>query len=179
MTSTSKPAWTPNPLYEPAQPGNELALKHGAYSPKKTDERGREIVAQLVLAGGSVAYLAAPEYSAAVWRYAQRQARADLLHEHLLAHGETCTGCDRCLSWEERWRTFDLQAEKAAVQLGLTPLSRARLGRDVATGKAADAAAELTRMREEWERAGRTSGVKVDDEGELVAESQDVGDSDA
>jgi hypothetical protein len=37
--------------------------------------------------------------------------------------------------------------------LGLDPLSAAKLGKDVALGRQADAATELTRMREEHERA--------------------------
>jgi len=139
----------------PFAPGNDLSLRHGVYSPRKIGERSAVVVAQLLEQPG-VGYLQAPEYRASLWRYAQRQAKADLMHDRMLEHAETCAeiaGCQVCESLERRWREFDTAAAKASERLGLDPLSRARLGKDVAQGRAADAAAELSRMREEAERA--------------------------
>lgn len=139
----------------PFAPGNDLSLRHGVYSPRKIGERSAVVVAQLLEQPG-VAYLQAPEYRASLWRYAQRQAKADLMHDRMLEHADTCAeiaGCQVCESLERRWREFDTAAAKASERLGLDPLSRARLGKDVAQGRAADAAAELSRMREEAERA--------------------------
>jgi hypothetical protein len=155
--SGTQTRWTPAfpGQRPPFAPGNDLSLRHGVYSPRKIGERSAVVVAQLLEQPG-VGYLQAPEYRASVWRYAQRQAKADLMHDRMLEHGEVCaevTGCQVCESLERRWREFDTAAAKASERLGLDPLSRARLGKDVAQGRAADAAAELSRMREEAERA--------------------------
>lgn len=148
----------------PFQPGNSLgftaghtkSLQHGVYSPRTIEPRARLVVDQLLEQPG-VQYLQAPEYRASVWRYAQRQARADLMHDQLLAHAESCDGdaeCATCLSYERRWREFDTAAGKASERLGLDPLSRARLGKDVAQGRAADAAAIMAQLHR-MEREGR------------------------
>jgi hypothetical protein len=141
----------------PFTPGHEVTLKHGAYSPRRTHPLAAVIVERL-LEDPDVVFLRSPAYRAQVWRYAHRQARADLLWAWIVDHGEECQGCEQCLGWEVRWREFDTAAGKASERLGLDPLSRARLGKDVAQGRAADAAAELTRMREEYER-DRSEGV--------------------
>lgn len=59
----------------PFSPGNQVALKYGAYSPKRVDARAQVVVEQL-LEQSDVAFLRAPEFRASLWRYAQRQARA-------------------------------------------------------------------------------------------------------
>ncbi|PKW25408.1 hypothetical protein [Phycicoccus duodecadis] len=139
----------------PFAPGNTMSLRHGVYSPRRIGERAQTVVDQLLEQAG-VGYLAAPEYRASVWRYAQRQARADLMHDRLLEHSESCeevAGCETCESLERRWREFDTAAAKASERLGLDPLSRARLGKDVAQGRQADAAAIMAELhRQELER---------------------------
>lgn len=141
-----RPPFAPgNTLGQRFAPGHEVTLRHGAYSPRCIDDRAQEVAEQL-LADDGVAFLREPAYRAALWRYAQRQARADLLHAFLLEHGEDCQGCRKCEGLEKRWREFDTAADKASQRLGLDPLSRARLGRDVAAATV-DAASFLTAMR--------------------------------
>jgi hypothetical protein len=140
----------------PFQPGHELSLQHGAYSPRVIEPVANGIVEQL-LADDQVAYLRVPAYRVSLWRYATAQARADLLHAFLIAHGDECQGCERCVGLEERWRILSTTAGKTAQRLGLDPLSRARLGKDVAQGRAADAAAimaELHRLDLERKQTG-------------------------
>ena len=129
----------------PFQPGHELSLQYGAYSPRTFEPIAAGIVEQL-LADDQVAYLRAPAYRVSVWRYATQQARTDLLHAFLVAHGDECQGCKRCVGLEERWRILSTTAGKTAQRLGLDPLSRARLGKDVAQGRAADAAAIMAEL---------------------------------
>lgn len=156
MTALERPeGWVPEfpGQRPPFGTGNQVALKYGAYSPKRVDARAEVVVHQL-LEQPDVAFLRAPEYRAALWRYAQRQARADLLHAFLVEHGEECHGCERCESWERRWRELDTAAAKASERLGLDPLSRAKLGKDVAQGRQADAAAVMAELHR-LEREGR------------------------
>lgn len=145
----------------PFPPGNDLATQHGAYSPRKVDPLARELV-DLVLADTGLGYLQAPAYRPALWAWARAEAQAQLLTEYLERRGKGGVGD----LGDERVKAAYLllhRAEARALsgrrQLGLDPLSRARLGKDVAQGRAADAAAELTRMREEFERSQREAGA--------------------
>jgi len=152
-------AWVPAfPGQRPPFPmGNELSLQYGAYSPRTIEPVAAGIVEQL-LADDQVAYLRAPAYRVSVWRYATAQAREDLLHAFMVAHGDDCQGCKRCVGLEDRWRILSTTAGRTAQRLGLDPLSRARLGKDVAQGRAADAAAimaELHRQELERKQAGQ------------------------
>lgn len=112
----------------PFERGNTAALKHGAYSPKVREERAAELVAWLMGQRG-LAHIHDPSFQPAVWRWAQRQAMADLLMQVLAEHHDPdpCPGCEQCRGWETRWRTFDRTAERAGVALGLDPQSRADL----------------------------------------------------
>lgn len=142
----------------PFQPGHELATHHGAYSPRRVDPLATELV-ERILDDDDVAYLRALSVRPALWAWAKAEARVQLLEEYLAGRG----GPDGVGDLEDRrtrsaWELLhraETRAESGRKQLGLDPLSRARLGRDVAQGRQADAAAELTRMREEHERAER------------------------
>jgi ketopantoate hydroxymethyltransferase len=57
----------------------------------------------------------------------------------------------------ELLRKWMATAQTAAARIGLDPLSAARLGKDVAQGRQADVAGELTRMRLQHEEASRTT----------------------
>ena len=146
--------------------GNELALKHGAYSPKKVDPLATELVA-LVEGDPSISWLS-PSDRPALWAWAKAEAQAQLLTEYLTKAGEV-TGDGVGDLENEAVRSAYLLLHRAEARattqrarLGLDPLSRARLGRDVASAGAADAVAELTRLREQHERA--TGGRVIDGE---------------
>lgn len=150
--------WTPAfpgqrpPLNGPV--GNQLALKHGAYSPRKVDPLATELV-ELVRADASVSWLTAADMPA-VWAWARAEAQVQLLTEYLELAGQSTGDGVGDLEAEAVRSAYLLlhRAEARAMsgrrRLGLDPLSRARLGRDVAATNV-DLARLLSEARESAE----------------------------
>lgn len=117
--------------WPPFEPGHTLSLRHGAYSPRKVDPLAEELAEK---AREAALYLSDPGYSAAVWAWARAEARVQLLTEWVDEHG--------LLDAEGRPRAAAdllIRCERLAAEgrarLGLDPLSRARLGRDVTAAR--------------------------------------------
>ena len=130
-----------------ATPGNEIALKHGAYSAARVDPVAAELVET---AKSAVAYLAAPEFEAALQAWGRAEARARLLAGWISENG--------LLDAKGKPRhaatflvTCERQAAEARARLGLDPTSRAKLERDVAHAKF-DISAAMQALDEEDER---------------------------
>lgn len=125
---------------EPFAPGNEVARKHGAYSPRKVDPLARELVDHVLAVADveGLPWLNQASHGPALWAWARAEVRVQLLTEWLEAQsadgnagglldddGEVRSAAmflDRC----------EKEAAGARSRLGLDPLARARLGRDVA-----------------------------------------------
>ncbi|XAS66549.1 hypothetical protein V3C33_13770 [Micrococcaceae bacterium Sec5.7] len=139
----------------PFTEGNELAVKHGAGSPRQRDPIAQALAADL-LADDSVAYLRAPRYAAAVKAWAVAEAKCGLISNWCdsmpieVAASSPKPGTSAPLELLRRW---EATAQNHRSRLGLDPLSAARLGKDVAQARQADTASALTRMREDYERA--------------------------
>jgi hypothetical protein len=92
-----------------------------------------------------------------VWAWARCEARIQLVADYLIdlvGSGRLGDLDDPKVSAAYRLLDrFEAQAVQQHGRLGFGPLSAAKLGKDVALGRQADAATELTRMREEHERA--------------------------
>ena len=149
----------------PFPPGHELSVQHGAYSPRKVDPLATELV-DLVLADPDCQYVRAPAYRPAVWAWARAEAQVQLLTEYLAARGEESGDGIGDLD-KERVRSAylllhraDARAATGRARLGLDPLSRARLGRDVAAGSVD--AARLMAILAEQEPAEQGSAEDVD-----------------
>lgn len=132
--------------WEDAKPGNTIALKHGAYSPRVVLPLAQELVDQVLKQAtdpaSATSYLADVTYRPALWDWAVARARVERLHTALVQHGD-CHGCKSCGRWDaelDRWMT---RAASLAQRLGLDPLSRARLGRDVVAAQTQVAMARL------------------------------------
>ena len=142
----------------PFQPGHELSIHHGAYTPRRVDPLATELVERM-LADPDVGYLGSASNRPALWAWARAEAQVQLLTEYLANRaGDDGIGDltdARTKAAFELLHRAESRAESGRTRLGLDPLSRARLGKDVAQGRQAAAAAELTRMREEHERAER------------------------
>lgn len=123
----------------PFLPGHELSLQHGAYSPRKVDPLAAEMVA-LILADPDCQYAHGPTYRPALWAWSRAEAQAQLLTEYLAARGEESGDSIGDLDSERVRAAYlllhraDARAATGRARLGLDPLSRARLGRDVAAG---------------------------------------------
>src|SRR5438105_4778631 len=89
--ASGMPARGETRTHPPFEPGNVMALRHGAYSPRKVDPLATELVEQLLAQaaapGSSVAYVAEPSYRPSVWAWARVEARVQLLVEYLEERG--------------------------------------------------------------------------------------------
>lgn len=124
--------------WDPFVPGNEVALKHGMYSPRRIEPLADGIVQGILVMAGepgsSVGYLADPSYRLALWSYGRVEARIQLGTEWLLDNAGDFTAAGEVRAVAEYVRRLEAQALKHRTELGLSPLSRARMGRDVAAG---------------------------------------------
>ena len=155
--SESSGEWVPafEGQRRPFEPGHELSVQHGAYSPRKVEPLARELV-DLVLADPDCSASHAPRYRLALWAWARAEAQVQLLTEYLAKAGDEAGDGVGDLE-RERVRSAYLLLHRAEARattqrtrLGLDPLSAARLGRDRAAG-AADTArvmAELHRLQQ-------------------------------
>jgi hypothetical protein len=134
MQPWQRPPFEPgNTVGRQFEPGHELSMRHGAYSPRKVDPLAGELVANIQ---AHVPHLAAPQWAPAVWAWARHEARAQLLTEYVMAAGER-TGdgvgnlADRkVLAAYNALHRAEAAADRSRARLGLDPLSAARLGRD-------------------------------------------------
>jgi hypothetical protein len=147
VTGQQETTWTPafpgqRPPFQPGndlgrkfESGHDLTLKHGAYSLRKIGPIADRLVASL-LADESVAYLRVPAYLPALQAWSRAEARVRLLTAWLEDHGGLGVSEEGDLSpvlsalqvWESR-------AEKARTRLGLDPMSRMVMARDLAMAK--------------------------------------------
>lgn len=124
----------------PFQPGHTLSLQHGAYSPRKVDPLARDLVDQ-VLAEPDARHLSAVVYRPALWAWARAEAQVQLLTEYLAKAGEASgdgvgdLDSERIRAGYLLLHRAEARAMSGRARLGLDPLSRARLGKDVAAGQ--------------------------------------------
>lgn len=161
--------WTPafSGQRPPFAVGNEQSLAHGAYSPRTVGPLAERIEAEARASESWPQWLRDPSYGAAVASWAWAEATCRLLREFLAdldvgtMLSETATEdtteerkgdrmtrrtvAQRKLSALEASRRWESIAAGRRRELGLDPLSRAKLGKDVAIGSAV--AGQLERMQ--------------------------------
>ena len=138
---------TGNGSWPQAKKDNTLAQRHGAWSDRVVDPVARELVTVVL---DQVAYLADPSYEPAVWAWARAEARVLVLSKWLDDNGpldESGTPRPALGALKE----FENLAARARQRLGLDPLSRAQLGRDVAAQQV-DLARIYSEMQEQEEQ---------------------------
>jgi hypothetical protein len=139
--------FTPRPArgysWEPFTPGHTKSMQHGAYSPRKVDPLAAELVE---LVASDLEWVTDADRPA-VWAWARAEAQAQLLGEYLAKAGEESgdgvgdLDADRVKAAYALLHKAETRAASGRSALGLDPLSRARLGRDVAQGQASAAQA--------------------------------------
>lgn len=159
MGDVVKGGWSPanDRQREPFPPGNEVATRHGAYSPRRVDPLATELVERL-LEDDEVAYLRGASYRPACWAWGRAEATVQLLVEHVEQLGglaealsergeetseETHAGghsrrVSRSVRTASALAALDRAEKHAATcrsRLGLDPVSRFRMGRDVASAR--------------------------------------------
>lgn len=116
------------------EPGNRVAEKHGANSPRKVDPIADQLASELLELAeqpeSPIPYLTSPEYRPAIQAWAAAEAACTLYRQWFSeqglvdADGEPLPGISN-------WDKVESRAMNLRQRLGLDPLSRARLGRDV------------------------------------------------
>lgn len=124
--------------WAPFEQGNTAALQHGAYSPRRVDPLAAELVTEVVVRalepGSATAYLAEPSFRPALWAWARCEVRVQLVTEWLMDRGSDVTDDGEVVPAAEYLRRWEAQALKHRERLGLDPLARAKLGKDLAAG---------------------------------------------
>lgn len=117
-----------NGKWRDAEPGNTIAQKHGAFSPRVVDPVAASLVENVV---ELVPYLGDPSYEPAVWAWGRAEARVQVLAAWLDENGPLDEAGDPRPALAALLQ-FERLAMNHRTRLGLDPLSRAALGRDVA-----------------------------------------------
>jgi hypothetical protein len=144
----------------PFEKENALAVTHGGYSPRKVDPLAAELVAQVLEEAGRpnspTSYLLDVTYRVVLHEWGAAAARVQLLREHLMErHDGTGVKPDgEELGASRAYERAVARLQALSSKLGLDPLSRARLGRDVAAGQH-DMAQAMAKARAEAERAAK------------------------
>jgi hypothetical protein len=114
--------------WPPFEKGNTQPEKHGAYMSRRVDPVAKDLVERVL---DQVAYLTDPSYEGAVWAWGRAEARVLVLSSWLDEHGPLDEdGVPRPAL--AALLQFERLASNHRTRLGLDPLSRAQLGRDVA-----------------------------------------------
>jgi hypothetical protein len=101
---------------------NAMAVRHGAFSKRRTDPVARQLVQGLLASRPDL--VAYPEE---VWRWGRAEARALVLAEYLIDHPPWTEEGQAVAKWVS---LSESAAERASRELGLTPASEAALARE-------------------------------------------------
>ena len=127
--------WTgEHPRYAPFEPGNGVAVTHGAHSPARVAAEAERVLEEMIPAGAPD-YLRQPMFGPAVRLAATRVAQAEMVARYVDSIGVEAAmeppkpGTSAPV---EMSRKMDVAALGALATVGLTPVSAARLTKDVA-----------------------------------------------
>ena len=124
--------------WEPFKPGNTLRLSHGVFSDRMVAPRATKFVdavLQIAAADGSpIAYLRDPTYRPALVAWGRSEAQQDLLEQFLDELGPIDNE-GKIRPAAELLERVARRAERMRSRLGLDPLSRATLAKDLAVAQ--------------------------------------------
>jgi hypothetical protein len=139
----------------PFEPGNLAATTHGADSPRIMAAKA-SVLSESILV--ECHWLASPVFRDAIERWARATARAELLTAYILEVAEQHPEKIGPRLWESA-SSADNAAGKAAADLGLTPLSQARLRSIIASTEATSAGLDALRAKGRAIRERRAAGL--------------------
>lgn len=158
---TNSTSWSPKPARGYSWPsfekGHTLSVQGGAWSRRIADARAEDILAQVrpVLPD----YLQAPAFTPSLVAWAVAEAKVELLSARLEETGYFREDGEPRRMLEEL-RHWTRRASEERDRLGLSPLARARLGRDVAAQNF-----DVARYWAELSKQDQTSAASVPTEG--------------
>ena len=142
--------------WPPFEPGNVVALKAGHRSERFVSPLAAEIARQLLDDPAVPGYLAEPVFRAALAAWARCEAKALLVAaylEGLSIEDQMMPPKPGTAAPLEVWRRLEAAAAGQRAHLGMTPLSRGRLSRDI-THARLDIAQLFAQMRDDGDAAG-------------------------
>lgn len=165
--------WTPEfpGQRPPFQPGHTLSMRHGAYSERRIGPLAEQLAADLLADPTTPDYLREARFAGAVLAWARAEAVVRLYLAWLDAQ-DLDKPARGALAVLEALRKAEAAAATARSRLGLDPVSRAKLARDLATAgfmsrggaEPLAAVAEVGRAALERARAAGALPGEVDDQ---------------
>lgn len=145
----------------PFTPGHTLSMKSGWRSPRAVGPVA-EALLEAILEDDSVAYLRQPRFRPALVAWAQVEARVALFEKYVdeMTMEQRLDSGNGRTSPEEQLRKLDANALTHRGRLGLDPLSAARLGKDIAQGRAADTATIMAALHNAEGAGGTAPGSR-------------------
>lgn len=146
--------WTPEfpGQRPPFAPGNEISIKHGAFSSKRVDPIANRFLDEYE-SDPTSAFAHMPRFRAQVWNWAIAMARVELLDEWVsgMSMEAAAFSGKGQVSPLELLRKWIATAQTLSSRIGADPLSAARLSKDITSAKRDDAATLLTSLRTQHE----------------------------
>lgn len=155
--------------WPPFEPGNEVATRHGANSERRVGPLAEQLAAALLADQNTPSYIREPSYMSVVRAWSRAEAVVELLWRWLEQHDLDAALTDLTETDEDTEMTkgsaskrttsrhvesvltqlhrHEVRAMNLRSRLGLDPLSRARLGKDVAAQRV-DLARMFAEMQE-------------------------------
>jgi hypothetical protein len=113
-------------------------VKHGVWSPRRVQPLASglhaRLMAEVAVPNSPTPWLAEVTFQPPVWAWARTEARIQLVSEWLMDRGSEVDDKGEALGAANLLSKLERAAESLRSRLGLDPLSRARLGRDVTAG---------------------------------------------
>jgi hypothetical protein len=116
--------------WPPFEAGNEVSVRHGAHSSRRVDPIASDLLA--AVDGDSGVTWLRPVDRPALMAWARTEARIQLVSDWLADRGGDIDDAGQVRPAVALLNRLEARAESLRGRLGFDPLSRARLGRDVA-----------------------------------------------
>ena len=148
----------------PFQAGNQIAVKHGAFTPGTVDPLAVRYVDAMMDDGDLPPMIRAPYFREAVYGYCLARAKRDLIAAWIANMPiQSAADSDRGKTPPlELLRKWESTVDNKAKALGLTPAAWVRIHRDLAGAHQADAVTLLTEARRQAELGNRKPRNIVD-----------------
>lgn len=163
---------TGRPRGKPTEPGNVLALRHGAHSPRVVTATAATKRAEVIAAAD---WLDRPEFALVVAALARTEAQIDLVADYLDRNGGPLLDDGSVRPSADYLLKLERSAGALRERLGMDPVSYVKLRRDLAAVEHADTYAETLeegrRLREQAlaaldpQETPETSVVDVESDG--------------
>lgn len=114
----------------PFEPGNTLGTRHGLNSERAVQPLAAAMVATAL---EQCDYLRDPSFEPALVSWARLEAKAELLHRWLDDNGMVDGETGKIRDAAKILTTYENSANKLRAELGMTPLSRAKLRKETAS----------------------------------------------